>query len=177
MRNSNFPTKGMPFNQQMSFPCELTLRTTDEGIRLYRWPVKEIESLYKKKHEVKKMRLKPGENPLKDIKAELIDLHADITMGSAKKVVFNLRGSPVTYDGHTLATARGRGALKPRDGRITVRILIDRGSVEAFGNEGRLSLTSYAIHEPENRNLSLTAEGGEAVVNKLVVNELKSAWK
>jgi len=191
MRNSNFPTKGMPFNQQMSFPCELTLRTTDEGIRLYRWPVKEIESLYKKKHKVRKTRLKPGENPLKNIKAELIDLHADIMMGSAKKVVFNadimmgsakkvvfnLRGSAVTYDGQTLTIPRGRGALKRWDGGISVRILVDRGSVEVFGNEGRLSLTSYAIHEPENLNLSLTVEGGEAVVNKLVVNELKSAWK
>ena len=177
MRNSNFPTKGMPFNQQMSFPCELTLRTTDEGIRLYRWPVKEIESLYKKKHKVRKTRLKPGENPLKNIKAELIDLHADIMMGSAKKVVFNLRGSAVTYDGQTLTIPRGSGALKRWDGGITVRILVDRGSVEVFGNEGRLSMTSFALHEAEDRNLSLTVEGGEAVVNKLVVHELKSAWK
>ena len=177
MKGSDFPNKGMPFNQQMSFPCELTLHTTDEGIRLYRWPVKEIESIYKKEHTVKKTSLKPGDNPLKDIKVELIDLYADITMGSAKKLVFNLRGSAVTYDGTTLATSGGRGTLKPRDGRITVRILVDRGSVEVFGNEGRLSMTTYALHEPENLNLSLTAEGGEAVVNTLIVNELESAWK
>ena len=67
--------------------------------------------------------------------------------------------------------------MKPRDGRITVRILVDRGSLEVIGNEGRVSMTSYALHEPENLNLALTAEGGEAVVNKLVVNELESAWK
>ena len=175
MRGGRYP--GMPFNQQMSFPCELTLRTTEEGIRLYRWPVKEIKSIHKKAHRVKKAPLKPGDNPLKDIKAELLDLHADITMGSAKKVVFNLRGSAVTYDGSTLTTPRGQGALKPRDGRITVRILVDRGSVEVFGNEGRLSLTTYALHEPKDLNLALTVEGGEAVLNKLIVNELKSAWK
>jgi len=177
MRGSDFVNKGMPFNQQMSFPCELTLRTTDEGIRLYRWPVKEIESLYNKKHEVKQTALKPGDNPLKDIKAELIDLSADITLGSAQKVVFNLRGSVVSYDGQTLTIPGGSGVLKRWDGGMTVRILIDRGSIEVFGNEGRLSMTSYAIHEPENLDLSLTAEGGEAVVNKLVVHELKSAWE
>lgn len=177
MKGSDFPKKGMPFNQQMSFPCVLTLRTTDDGVRLYRWPVKEIESLYKKEHKVEKTPLKPGDNPLKDIKAELIDLYADITMGSAKKVVFNLRGSAVTYDGSTLTAPGGAGSLKPQDGRITVRILVDRGSVEVFGNEGRLSMTTYALHEPENLNLSLTVEGGEAVVNTLIVNELKSAWK
>jgi sucrose-6-phosphate hydrolase SacC (GH32 family) len=177
MAGSDFVKMGMPFNQQVSFPCELTLRTTDDGIRIYRWPVKEIESLYRKKHEVEKTPLKPGDNPLKDIKAELIDLYADIMVGSAGKIAFNLRGSPVSFHGNTLGTVRGRAPLKPQDGRITVRILIDRGSVEVFGNEGRLSLTTYALHEPANLNLSLTVEGGEAVVNKLVVNELKSAWE
>ena len=34
----------MPFNQQLSFPCELTLRSTPRGPRLFKWPVKEIES-------------------------------------------------------------------------------------------------------------------------------------
>jgi fructan beta-fructosidase len=40
----------MPFNQCMSFPTTMELRTTDDGIRLYRWPVKEIEELYVKSH-------------------------------------------------------------------------------------------------------------------------------
>ena len=31
----------MPFNQQMSFPCELSLRSTPGGIWLGRQPVKE----------------------------------------------------------------------------------------------------------------------------------------
>ena len=46
MSGGNYPD--MPFNQQMSFPCELTLRTTPEGIRLFREPVKEIENLHQK---------------------------------------------------------------------------------------------------------------------------------
>ena len=36
----------MPFNQQMSFPRVLTLRTTAEGVRLCMTPVREIERLY-----------------------------------------------------------------------------------------------------------------------------------
>ena len=40
----------MPFNQQMSFPCELTLRTTSEGIRLHREPVAEIENIHTYTH-------------------------------------------------------------------------------------------------------------------------------
>jgi len=191
MKNSNFAVKGMPFNQQMSFPCELTLRSTDEGVRLYRRPVKEIESIYGKTHKVEKTRLKRGDNPLKEIDVELLDLYADITMGSAGQVVFDLRGSRVTYDGRELVVrprlldatppsmqhVKAQAAMSPDDGKITVRILVDRGSIEVFGNEGRVSVTCYALHEPENLDLALTVEGGEAVVNKLVVNELESTWE
>ena len=35
----------MPFNQQVTFPRELTLRTTAEGPRLFRQPIREIEIL------------------------------------------------------------------------------------------------------------------------------------
>ncbi|MBT3192398.1 MAG: glycoside hydrolase family 32 protein, partial [Verrucomicrobia bacterium] len=53
MRGSNFDKVGMPFNQQMSFPTTMELRTTPDGIKLFRWPIKEIESLYTKKHAFK----------------------------------------------------------------------------------------------------------------------------
>jgi sucrose-6-phosphate hydrolase SacC (GH32 family) len=60
---------------------------------------------------------------------------------------------------------------------VNFRILVDRASVEAFGNDGRVSLTDFAVHEPDNLDLSLTAEGGEAVVHKIVAHELRSAWE
>lgn len=175
----DFAKVGMPFNQQMSFPCRLTLRTAQDGdVRLCRWPVREIESLYKKTHQIGKTALKEGANPLKDIDAELIDLCAEIEMGSAERVVFNLRGSKVVYDKNMVLSApAGRGELKPQDGKISLRMLVDRSTVEVFGNEGLLSITSFSLHEPENLDLSLTAEGGEATVHKIVVRELKSVWK
>jgi len=158
-----------------------------EGIRLYRWPIKEIELLYTDTHKIGKTALKPGANPLADINGELLDIYAEIEMGSAEKVVFNLRGSTVTYDGTKLRnepnlpkppdSRRGNIEMKPQDGKINVRSLVDRASIETFGNDGRVSLTDFAVHEPGNLDLSLTAEGGEAVVHKIVVHELESAWE
>src|SRR5207302_5154989 len=37
---------GMPFNQQMTVPCELTLRRTGDGIRLFAIPVRELDTLH-----------------------------------------------------------------------------------------------------------------------------------
>src|SRR5260370_15524880 len=44
MRFSHFPD--MPFNQMISFPCELTLRSTTNGLRLFREPIHEIAKLH-----------------------------------------------------------------------------------------------------------------------------------
>jgi sucrose-6-phosphate hydrolase SacC (GH32 family) len=40
-----FPIPGMPFNQAFSLPTELTLRTTPDGLRLFAYPIKELEQL------------------------------------------------------------------------------------------------------------------------------------
>ena len=36
----------MPFNQQVTFPCELTLRSTPDGVRLFREPIRELATLH-----------------------------------------------------------------------------------------------------------------------------------
>ena len=69
MRGGKYPD--MPFNQQMSFPCELTLRTTSAGIRLFRQPVKELENIHQTKHSWNDQPLKPGENLLSGIAGDL----------------------------------------------------------------------------------------------------------
>ena len=46
MRGGQYPA--MPFNQQMSFPVELTLRSLPGGIRLCREPIEEIELLHER---------------------------------------------------------------------------------------------------------------------------------
>ena len=38
--------KNMPFNQQVSFPCELTLHEEEDGLTLFRYPIGEIGMLY-----------------------------------------------------------------------------------------------------------------------------------
>ena len=46
LTGSNFPAKGMPFSQQLSFPATMHLQKVSGEYRLCRWPIKEIESLY-----------------------------------------------------------------------------------------------------------------------------------
>ena len=57
-KNNVYVDNNMPFTQHMSFPAKLELRTTANGIRLFRWPVKEIKNLYHKSFEYRNIKAK-----------------------------------------------------------------------------------------------------------------------
>ncbi len=171
----------MPFNQQLSFPRELTLRTTPEGLRLHMLPVREIESLRGKQHAWTDLKLGPGENPLAALEGELWDVQAEIAVGKKPPaaVAFTVRGEPIRYDVRAATLhCLGRSApLAPQDGRITLRVLVDRTSIEIFANDGRVTMGSCFLPDPADRTLALSVEGGEAVLPALCLYELKSAWR
>ena len=168
----------MPFNQQMSFPCELTLRTTSEGIRLHREPVAEIETLHAYTHAWSNIALKPGEDLLAGLTGELFDIRAEVALNGASAVGFKIRGEDVRYDvaEKELTFLERSGPLVPQDGKIRLHILVDRISIEAFGNNGELSMTSYFLPDLDNADIGIYAEGGTATLASLKVHELKSAW-
>jgi fructan beta-fructosidase len=176
MSGGRYP--GMPFNQQMTVPRVLTLRTTPEGIRLFIEPVREIEKLRGKEHAWQDVTLAPQQKPLTGVQGELFDIAAEIVLGDAQKVGLDVRGQTIEYAvGAKQLTALGRKApLEPLAGCIRLRILVDRTSVEVFGNEGRVSLATCFVPAPENKGLSIHAVGGTAKAASLRVWELKSVW-
>jgi sucrose-6-phosphate hydrolase SacC (GH32 family) len=177
MNGGKYP--GMPFNQQMTFPRVLSLRTTPEGVRLCMVPVREIEALHGKRHAWTALEVKPGDNPLSALKGELWDIDADIAIGQAAEVRLSIRGEAIRYDVPTgMLHGRGRTApLKPDAGRIRLRVLVDRTSIETFGSGGRVTMCSCFLPSPANQSLGLEVRGGQAVLRSLTVHELKSAWR
>ena len=170
---------GMPFNQMMGLPVELTLRTTDEGLRLLANPVKEMALLHKKTRSLRPQLLNPGENPLAGIKGELLDLSADIAPGEAAEVGFHLCGVSVSYDAikQELSCQDNKAVLKPVDGKIRLRLVMDRTSIDIFGNDGRLYMPMGMIVSRDDLSLEVYAKGGGARISSLDVHELKSAWE
>ena len=171
-------TPGMPFNQMMGVPVELTLRTTEAGSRLLANPVKELASLRAKTHSIKPQPLNPGDNPLADLKGELLDLTAELAPGDAAEFGFNLRGITVSYDvkKQELSCKDKKAALKLADGKIRLRLMVDRTSIDIFGNDGHLYMPMGVIAAQDNLSLEVYAKGGSARINALKVYQLKSAW-
>ena len=84
----------MPFNQQLSFPCDLTLRSFPKGLRICRLPVKEIESIYGKQHTWKDKAITPGDNLLKDVSGGLYDIQLRAVLAGARHLASNAEVKP-----------------------------------------------------------------------------------
>jgi fructan beta-fructosidase len=165
---------GMPFNQTFSFPHELTLRTTKDGIRLFAEPVKEIAKLHKKRHTVRNMDLKAGKAVGVKVAGDLFDIRATFRIGTAKTVVLDLGGNRIVYDAgkRTLNGAK----LEPVDGKVTMQVLVDRPLLEICGNRGRVFITRARDRKGNVSAVNAFATGGDAVLLNLAVNELNSIW-
>ncbi len=176
-RGVTFPN--MPFNQQMTIPVELTLRTTAEGVRMFAWPVRELASLREQKHVWTDQTIQPGEHMVEGVEGELLDIEAELTPHGATRWGLVVRGTPIVYDvqKQELACRHVAAPLPLIDGKLRLRVLADRGSLEVFAQDGRAALSVAVIPPDDNRRIALTAEGGAAVANSLVVHRLRSAWR
>jgi fructan beta-fructosidase len=171
---------GMPFNQQMTIPVELELRTTDDGIRMFAMPVEEIDKLRTAesgKHTG--ATLQPGKNLAGGEKGELLDINAVLESRGAEKFGLIARGIPITYDArkqtvscgnHTAPLGLYKGVV------LKLRVLVDRGSIEVFAGEGRVAIIAGAVPSPENTTVELFSHGGDVAVCQFRVAVLDSAW-
>ncbi len=173
MSGGKYP--GMPFNQQMSFPCELTLRTTIGGIRLFRKPIGEIANIYGKKYVWSDYELSKS---MDLASGQLFDIHAEIGLSDSSEFAFVIRGEKVQYSmKDKQINVLGKTAqLDPINNKIQLRILVDRTSLEVFGNDGMLSMSSCFLPDLSNNMISMHASEGKPKIISLVVYELNSIW-
>jgi fructan beta-fructosidase len=175
-RGVTFPD--MPFKQQMTIPVELTLRTTEQGVRMLATPVRELETLHRPAKVWRNVTLQPGQLFPENVSGELFDLSAEFTPGEAERVSVSVRGVPVVYDAkkRELSCRDVAAPLSPREDKIQLRVLADRGSLEIFANRGEVAFSVAVIPRDEDRGIHLSAEGRGAVLHSLTVHELTSTW-
>ncbi len=197
-----FLEASMPFTQQMSIPIEITLRTTPDGVRMVRNPVKEIERLYSKSTELNDVSAKEANAKLATLTPELIDM--TLSFKPKSDLVINVRGLPIHYDAAkrefqftNKARVEGEKAGMLRmpkrrrrlyrddglrvipastvDGKVTLRTLVDRASLELFVNDGRAAASFVVVPDAANRQIAIEGDS-ELKIDSLVINELKSIW-
>jgi sucrose-6-phosphate hydrolase SacC (GH32 family) len=171
MRGASFPE--MPFNQQVSFPCELTLHNTPNGPRIFRQPIREIETLHRGKDIWTNRTLKANESLPLEPSGQLFHIRAEVSIPPGARLTFNIRGVPLVLTSNTIASGDNSASVANRI--KTAEILVDRATIEAFVNQGEISSSRFVL--PHENGLSVKAEGGSIIIESLTVYPLNSAWK
>ena len=166
---------GMPFNQQMSFPCKLTLRDTPEGVRMFSEPVRELETLHTARH-----LFDPGDGLAKTC-GELLDirLSIDLLEGSSDGgASIKVRGATIVFDrgAGTLALGDEAAPLPPIEGTLRLRVLVDRSSVEVFAQEGARTLSTATDPGDDTGGIEWRTTGSVRIREPIEAFDVKSIW-
>ena len=136
------PKPGMPFNQQMLFPVELTLRSSDEGLRIFSQPINEIKKIYGRNWIFQDIVVEEGQHSILDenYDGNLYDISVEFEVGRAERFGLIINNIRVTYDikEKKIHCQERSASLKPMKGKIKFRILVDRTTLEIFANDGKI---------------------------------------
>ncbi|OQA47382.1 MAG: Levanase precursor [Chloroflexi bacterium ADurb.Bin325] len=168
----------MPFNQQMGFPCELTLHRTPKGFRLRRRPAREIARLRDATVTRADVLLSDGETALAESADSLWRIAAVLEPRGARAVGLRVAGQEIGYDvASQQLTCLGRAApCELVDGRLALEALVDRTSIEVFANAGRVSLSSCYLPADLASRVAAYASAGAARLVSLEASTLRSIW-
>ena len=170
MRGSDFPD--MPFSQQISFPCELTLHDTPDGLRIYRKPIKEIETVHAGHQSWVDRVLNAKQSLPLAAEGKQFHLKANLSLPDDGKMVLSVRGVPITFTAKGVTIAGRSGSVRDRVSGIEV--LVDTASIEVFLNDGEVSITQFVL--PKENGLSLKGENGSVAIRSIDLFPLRSAW-
>ncbi|HJN08520.1 MAG: glycoside hydrolase family 32 protein [Pirellulaceae bacterium] len=163
-----------PYNQHFSFPHRLTLRTTEEGIRMFAKPIKEIEDLRARSNQARSQDLVADQPVTLPAGSDLLDVRVTVEVGNASAIVLNLPGRSIKYD--VKGQKLNGTPLKPMDGKISIQVLADRSLTEIIGNDGRVFISGPGPTKLDETGVSVVAEGGNARLVNMEAHELKSIW-
>lgn len=171
------PPPGMAFNQAMTIPLELSLRSTPAGPRLAWAPVEEMKALRGDGHKFA-ATLKAGESDiLGETKGGLLELRAEFKPAGATAITLSLRGIPITYDvsKQEIEINKHRAPAPMKDGVMTLRVFVDRTTVEVFASDG-LTYVPMPVISKAAAAPRINVTGGEVEFKALELYELKSIW-
>lgn len=162
------------WTMQQSFPCELSLRNIGTNLKLCRTPIKAIKQLRHSPKVWDDISLDNSKEPL-IINGEVLEVVATIDIGKAKGFKVDIRGEELVYSNGVLQLGDKYAKLSESD-QIQLQILIDRGSIEVFANDGEISFTKLFFPNPDNLTVSLSTLDKELKVISLEAYQLNSIW-
>lgn len=167
----------LPVNGMMTFPTELTLRTTRNGVRLYSYPVAELAKLKELKGNWANLKAEEATERLKPYDKEgALLIKTTIRLSHATSAGISLDGQNIVDYDINRNTINGTFYSPDEIGSMELKmtLLIDRTSVEVYIDDGAYSY----VMERRAHNLSgFNFWGNNIMVKNLEVSTLRSIWE
>ncbi len=172
----NYPN--MPFNGGMDFPVQLTLVTAGGTPQMCANPVNEVALLRTCTNSWAAQPLPNGVNAMSGVTGEAFEMDAQFQPGTASTITFTLRGTPVTYNcqNQQVSCEGLTNALNPSNGVVYLSFLVDRGTLEIYGNRGLIYMPMSVTPTAGAQPLGLVASGSGAQLVSMNLYGLGSAW-
>ncbi|MDR1963342.1 MAG: glycoside hydrolase family 32 protein [Planctomycetaceae bacterium] len=176
MQGGHYP--GMPFNQQYTVPRELTLRTTPQGVRLFTEPVRELELLHGELKEFRNLVVTPQKETLIAFEETIFDAEMVLDVAKADKLAIDVVGQRIEYKvADQQISLEGIDAPLPlQDGKLKLRIVVDRTSIELFAQNGEVQIAKCFVPKSNVTYKGITVSG-EVVVEYAKFWKMNSVWK
>ncbi|MEV4265964.1 GH32 C-terminal domain-containing protein [Kribbella sp. NPDC049584] len=101
MRGGHYPN--MPFNQQVSIPCDLSLHHTAAGLRMFRKPIPKLATLQRTRHTWPARVLSPGSPWQLGTAWPLLRITCNLTLAPNSELMLNICGTQVAVTSATIA--------------------------------------------------------------------------
>ena len=101
-----------------------------------------------------------------------LDIELEVALGDCERVEFQVAGEALVADRSTGRLRIGDIAapLDLDQDRLALRILVDRGSIEVFAQEGRVAISHGRPIGRDAVAITAAATGGQAVLKRAAVH-------
>ncbi|MEC1522146.1 glycoside hydrolase family 32 protein [Neobacillus niacini] len=190
------PTEG--WRSAMTLPRELSLASTENGVRLFQKPVAEVHTIRKETESYPDTAIESGGNVSVPVKNSLLELtiefekvtssqfgiiiqHSDeektvIGYNAVEEKLFVDRTLSGDKSFSTSFPAVQEAALKLANQRLKLQLFLDTSSIEVFANDGELAVTSLLFPHKAGKELILFSNEGTTNAANLKLTELDSIW-
>ncbi|GAA3641198.1 GH32 C-terminal domain-containing protein [Microlunatus ginsengisoli] len=182
------------WRSSMTLPRQLSLEQTSAGLRLVQTDVQEMANL-RKKPALQLRRTTIADESLLPVRGDVVQIDATFKPGTADRLGLSVLGNGqqktvIGYDARTSRlyvdrTGSGNVDFHPAfasiddapvvlaDGRLKLRVYVDRASVEVFAQGGLRTITDQVFPPAGADRIGVWSSGGSATIESLTVTPLR----
>ncbi len=179
-----------PWRSAMTVPRSLSLREVDGKYRLLQEPAGELAGIRVSGSVMERPTAGTAERLIRSLDAELLDIELTMAAGRAISITRGTSGSAILHvdedrlrlDRRTMGETSfhekfpgvHEAPLRSKNGLVTLRLLIDRSSIEVFANGGESVISDLIFTETAPTRLGFSSSPG---IVRLGVYPLRSIWR